>query len=119
MEATCYNEQTKQAGLFFLLLNLLIVFLTTLYKFIINFTFTSFIAGYILQPFIKKETIVKYGNYVYDKCNKYFSFLYEKIPLQYKKQYVKEEDLKQPSDKSEQFEMKEISNESEESSKEE
>ncbi len=120
METVCNNEQTKQVGLFFLLLNLLIVFLTSIYKVIINFTFSSFIAGYLLQPFAKKEQIIQWYNYLYDKCNNYFTYLYEKIPLQYKKQYVKEEDLKHTISEQrlheqyeEQHEMKEINNKTE------
>jgi hypothetical protein len=89
MESECYTDKTKQVGLFFLLLNLLIVFLTSIYKIIINFTLSSFVAGYVLQPFVKINKVKEWGNYLYDKCNKYFTILYDKIPLEYKKQYVK------------------------------
>lgn len=95
MESACYTDKTKEVGLFFLLLNLVIVFVTSIYKIIVNFTLSSFVAGYVLQPFIKIEKVRGWGNYLYDKCNKYFTILYEKIPLEYKKQYVKEDDLKQ------------------------
>lgn len=94
MESECYTDKTKEVGLFFLLLNLVIVFVTSIYKVIINFTLSSFVAGYVLQPFLKIESVRQWSNYLYEKGSKYFSILYEKIPLEYKKQYVKEDDLK-------------------------